>query len=126
MAHEPTIAFIGNLGGDPDFRKTPQNIPVASFSVAVTPSNYADGTWTDGDTMWFRVTCWKEDAVAAAKKLQKGDKVRVQGRFVVNPYTTKAGEERTSLDVTADSRGVTKVLTAKDDGSSEEDDPWHT
>ena len=124
MATKPRIDFIGNLGGDPDFRTTPQGVPVASFSVANTPSiPDGNGGFSDGDTTWFRVTLWRQNAVAANSSLRKGDKVRVEGRFSINEYTTKNGEARISYDVDAES--VTKVLRAEKD-TSVEDDPWHT
>jgi single-strand DNA-binding protein len=106
MAGEPAITVIGNLGSDPEFRKTPKGISVTSFNVANTPRKNINGTWTEQETTWYRVFVWNADAAGTANSLRKGDKVIVQGRFQINTYLTKDGEERKSLEINSDFVGV--------------------
>jgi single-strand DNA-binding protein len=106
MANEPLITVIGNLGTDAEFRKTPKGTPVCSFNIANTPRKQVNGEWGDGETTWFRVFVWNHEATGTAMTLKKGDKVIVTGRFSVSKYTTKEGEERTSLEINADGVGV--------------------
>ena len=57
-------------------------------------------------TTWFRVFVWNYDAAGAAIALHKGDKVIVTGRLQVANYVTKEGENRTALEINADSVGL--------------------
>lgn len=106
MANEPIITVTGNLGTDPEFRKTPNGTPVTSFSIANTSRKQKMGEWVDGDTTWFRIFVWESDAAGTATSFKKGDKVVVTGRFKANTYTTKEGEEKLSLEINADSVGL--------------------
>jgi len=96
------ITIIGNLGGDPQERKTPDGTPVTSFSVAT------NKRWTDGSgeqqerTVWFRVTAWRRLAETCAKYLRVGRQVYVEGELrEPEPYQSRDGEWRASLDLTA-------------------------
>ena len=106
MANEPIITVTGNLGTDPEFRKTPNGTPVTSFSIANTSRKQKMGEWVDGDTTWFRIFVWETDAAGTATSFKKGDKVVVTGRFKASTYTTKEGVEKLSLEINADSVGL--------------------
>jgi len=131
MAGEPVITIIGNLGSDAEFRKTPKGIPVTSFNLANTPRKNINGTWTDQETTWYRVFVWNAEAAGAANALKKGDKVFVQGRFQMNTFRTKDGEEKKSLEINADSVGVVPKYVPepqnsqiKENEGTENDFPW--
>jgi single-strand DNA-binding protein len=131
MANEPMITVVGNLGADPEFKKTPNGTSVTSFSIANTPRKQKNGEWTDGDVTWFRVFVWNYEAAGTAVALKKGDKVIVTGRFQVSVYTDKEGTERKSLEINSDGVGVIPRFTpepiAKVDARSDEDPvdfPW--
>ena len=106
MANEPIITVTGNLGTDPEFRKTPNGTPVTSFSIANTSRKQKMGEWVDGDTTWFRIFVWETDAAGTATSFKKGDKVVVKGRFKASTYVTKEGGEKLSLEINADSVGL--------------------
>lgn len=97
------LIIVGNLGQDPEMRRTPDGTPVTSFSVAT------NKRWTTSDgqqgekTVWFRVTAWRRLAEACAQYLHKGDPVLVEGELSEpRVYQTKASDEwRASLDLTA-------------------------
>lgn len=131
MANEPLITVVGNLGADPESKKTPNGTSVTSFSIANTPRKQKNGEWVDGDPTWFRCFAWGYDASSAAT-LKKGDKVIVTGRFQVSVYTDKEGLEKKSLEINTDSVGVIPRAvaepTARVDIRSDEDPidnfPW--
>lgn len=131
MAGEPIITVVGHLGTDAEFKKTPKGIPVTSFNVANTPRKNINGEWTDQETTWYRVFVWNSDASGTATTLKKGDKVIVQGRFQINTYTTKDGEERKSLEINADTVGVVpkyapepQVPVTKENEVDQSEYPW--
>lgn len=106
MAGEPIITVTGNLGTDAEFRKTSNGTPVTNFSIANTPRKNKMGVWEDQETTWFRVFVWEEDAAGTALSFKKGDKVIVTGRFSINRYVDKEGNDRQSLEINADSVGL--------------------
>lgn len=104
MAGWHQTIIIGNVGKNVDMRYTPNNVPVCSFSVAVTER------WNDRDshekkekTTWYNVTCWKQLAEIANEYVRKGMKIQVVGTVSVRAYKNGAGEPAASLDLTATS-----------------------
>jgi single-strand DNA-binding protein len=131
MANEPMITVTGNLGADPEFKKTPKGTSVTSFSIANTPRKQTNGEWSDGEVTWFRVFVWNFEAAGTALALKKGDKVIVTGRFQVSNFTDKDGKERRTLEINADGVGVVpkfapEPIVKVDTRSDEEpvDFPW--
>jgi single-strand DNA-binding protein len=102
MAGEAIIEFTGNCGKDPELRFLPNGDAVANVNVAVTPRKFADGEWTDaGDTVWFRVTAWRERAEQVVEQATKGSRVFVKGKFSLGTYE-KDGTTYTNAQVEAD------------------------
>ena len=106
--HEPLITIVGNVAWPPRQRTLASGTIVADFRVANTPRNLdkATGQWTDGQTIWFGVTCWRALAENAAVSLKKGDRVVVTGRLSSKSWTTEQGEERTGFEIDAVAVGV--------------------
>jgi hypothetical protein len=94
------IHIEGNLGSDPEMKMF-KDETLASFSLAHTPrSRGASGQYEDGETLWFRVTFWNSKSDSVLNNLKKGDKVAVIGKFSQSNYTNKAGETKSSLEIT--------------------------
>ena len=78
-----------------------------SFSVA-SSRRYTDQSGSlQEKTTWFNVTAWGKlaetlDKLAQDGYLSKGRNVLVSGRIESREYTAQSGEQRFSLDVTAD------------------------
>ncbi len=96
------ITLVGNLGQDPEMRYTPSGVPVTSFSLAV------NKRWTNQEgqqqdkTTWFRVTTWRKQAEVVSQYLTKGSRVLVVGEVdEARPWTDRDGNNRASLEVTA-------------------------
>lgn len=112
--NETPITLAGNLAADPDLRFTPNGNPVAELRLAVTPRRREpDGTWVDGDTSWYRVTCWRQLAEHAADTLAKGARVLVTGRLRIRQFETEDGRRGQVAEVEADDLGPSlKFATA--------------
>jgi single-strand DNA-binding protein len=86
------------------------------MTVASTPRCFdrQAGQWADGDTLFLRVTAWRQLAEHAAESLSRGDRVIVQGRLRQKSYESQNGEKRTSLELHADEIGPSlRHVTAK-------------
>lgn len=106
MAGLAKVTLVGNLGGDPETRYTPQGTMNVNFSIAVS-RRFKDSSGQDQErTTWFRVTAWGRlaetiDGLVQRGYVGKGRQVYVDGRIESREWTTNEGEKRTSLDVTA-------------------------
>jgi single-strand DNA-binding protein len=106
MYHKIIIA--GNLGRDPEMRYTPDGTPVTNFSVATNRRwSSPDGTQNE-ETVWFRVTAWRQLAETCNQYLTKGQGVLVEGRMNADRdtggpriWTGNDGQARASYEVTA-------------------------
>jgi single-strand DNA-binding protein len=104
--NDTPVTLAGNLAADPDLRFTPTGVAVATLRLAVTPRRREqDGTWSDGETSWYRVTCWRQLAEHAADTLTKGARVLVAGRLRIRQYETDDGRRGTTAEVDADDLG---------------------
>jgi single-strand DNA-binding protein len=102
------VIIVGNLGRDPEMRYTPDGTPVTNFSVATNRKwGNADGSQSE-ETVWFRVTAWRQLAELCNQYLSKGRQVLIEGRM--NPdretggprvWTGNDGQPRASFEVTA-------------------------
>jgi single-strand DNA-binding protein len=111
---ETFVSLVGNLTDDPEVRFTPQGTQVGSFRLAVTPRIRQGERWTDGDTSYFTVTCWRELAAHASDSLSKGDRALVLGRLRSRSWETADGERRSVVEVEAEEVGPSlKWATAK-------------
>lgn len=87
-----TVTISGNLTADPELRYTQNGIPVAGLTVAHTPRrlNRQTNEWEDaGDTLFLKVSAWRELGENTAASLSKGDAVLLIGRLTSRSYLTK-------------------------------------
>jgi len=95
------VILVGNLGGDPELRYTPDGRPVVSFNVAVNRRRrQGEDSWVD-ETDWFRVTAWEKLAETCNQYLSKGRKVLVEGRLQTRTFQGADGQTRKYIDVIA-------------------------
>lgn len=115
------IIIVGNLGGDPDLRFTPQGDPVCTFSVA------CNRKWTGKDgqaaeeTTWYRVTVWGKMGEACNQYLAKGRQVLVEGQLTPDKatggprvWTDNSGNARASYEMRA---GIVQFLGGNTEAS---------
>jgi single-strand DNA-binding protein len=112
------IIIVGNLGRDPELRYTPQGTAVCNFSVATTEKRRDKSGEYQDVTTWFRVTLWDKKAEVAAKYLQKGKPVYIEGRLKLDEWTDRDGNNRYTLDVTATDMQFIGSASDRDSGYS--------
>lgn len=133
--NEPTVTIVGNCVSEPELRFLPSGVAVANLTVAVTPRVKDGQDWKDGETMWFRLACWRQLAESVAESITKGTRVIASGRLSTRSYETKSGEKRTDMELQVDSIGpelrfatakVNKVERGSDRSTQHapSDDPW--
>lgn len=100
---EAHVHMTGYVGSDVEFRNN--NTPVASFRLACTPRIRKLGEWTDGDTTWLTVTCWRNLAENVASSVNRGDPVAVIGKLRTSNFTRTDGTVLTRMTLDAYSVG---------------------
>ena len=119
MANDNQVMLVGNLTDDPELRFTPNGAAVANFRLAVTPRVREGDSWKDGETSFFRVNVWRQQAENVAETLQKGTRCIVVCRLRTRSWETPEGEKRSVTEVEADEIGPSlKFATAKVERSS--------
>ncbi len=115
MATDNTVVVVGNLTDDPELRFTPQGVAVANFRLAVSRRvKDESGQWKDGETSFFRVSCWRQLAENVAESLTRGSRTMVTGRLRMRQWETQEGEKRSVVEIEADEVGPSlKWATAK-------------
>ena len=118
MASLNKVQIIGNLGGDPEMRFTPNGRSVANFNVACSRRyTTRDGEQRD-DTEWVRVVCWERLAELAGQYLSKGRQVYVEGRLQTREWEDRDGNRRWTTEVVAND---IQFLSGRGGGG---DDDW--
>jgi single-strand DNA-binding protein len=111
--NEMAITISGNLGADPELRFTKSGAAFVKLRVAVTDrKKQADGTWTDGDTLWMDVSAWNGLAENAAESLSKGSRVIVHGNLKPRTFEKKDGTIGTAIELEATDIGPSLVNQA--------------
>jgi len=115
------VTLVGNLGKDPDVRRTNSGDPVVNLSIATSE------TWRDkasGErkerTEWHRVVIFNENLAKVAEQyLRKGAKVYLEGQLQTRKWTDKDGAEKYSTEVVLTRfRGDLVMLDARGEGGS--------
>lgn len=96
-----TITVMGRLTADPELRHTGNNIPVASFTLAV-DRDYRDKASGEKQTDFIPVVAWRNTAEFAAKYFAKGRMAVVSGSLQMRKWTDKDGNKRTSAEIMAE------------------------
>lgn len=121
MASLNKVMLIGNMGGDPELRYTPDGVPVCNFNLA-TNKRYKkkDGTQVD-DTEWHRIVVWQSQAENVNKYTKKGSRVYVEGELQTREWEDNDGNKRWTTEVVA---RIVQFLDKKDgEGGGRENQP---
>lgn len=98
------IVMTGRLTRDPELRSLPgSDTSVCSLRVAVNGRRRnSQGTWED-QANFFDVTVWGAQGENCKKYLQKGRQIAVDGRLRHRTWTTPEGQNRSAVDIIAES-----------------------
>ncbi|RAI43311.1 single-stranded DNA-binding protein [Rhodoplanes roseus] len=108
------VIIVGNLGADPEIRRTQDGRPIANLRIATSE------TWRDkasGErrekTEWHRVVIFNEGLCRVAEQyLKKGSKVYLEGSLQTRKWQDQQGQDRYSTEVVL--QGFNSVLTMLD------------
>ena len=108
------VILIGNLGKDPEIRRTQDGRPIANLSIATSE------TWRDKNTgerkektEWHRVVIFNEGLCKVVEQyLKKGSKVYIEGALQTRKWTDQSGVEKYSTEVVL--QGFNSTLTMLD------------
>lgn len=108
------VILVGNLGADPEVRRTQDGRPIVNLRVATSES------WRDKNTgerkektEWHRVVIFSEGLCRVAEQyLKKGAKVYLEGQLQTRKWTDKDNIERYSTEVVL--QGFNSALTMLD------------
>jgi single-strand DNA-binding protein len=95
------VILIGNLGADPEIRRTQDGRPIANLRIATSDSwrDKASGERKE-KTEWHRVVIFNENLCRIAEQyLKKGSKVYIEGQLQTRKWQDQSGQDRYSTEV---------------------------
>jgi single-strand DNA-binding protein len=119
------VILIGNVGKDPEMRRTQDGKQIANLTIATSD------TWRDkatGErkekTEWHRVVIFSEPLCKVVEQyVKKGSKLYIEGALQTRKWTDQSGVEKYSTEVVLQGFGGT--LTMLDGRSASEDSEHH-
>lgn len=112
MAAVNKVILVGNLGKDPETRRTQDGRPIANLSVATSESWRDKATGERKEkTEWHRVVIFNEGLAKVAEQyLKKGSKVYLEGALQTRKWVDKDGVEKYSTEVVLQGFGGALVM----------------
>ena len=119
------VILVGNLGKDPEIRRTQDGRPIANLRIATSE------TWRDKNTgerkektEWHQVVVFNEGLCKVVEQyLKKGAKVYIEGQLQTRKWQDQAGQDRYSTEVVLSRfRGELTMLDSKGGGGGRGDD----
>lgn len=115
------VILVGNLGADPEIKRTQDGKPIANLSVATSE------TWRDKNTgerkektEWHRVVIFSEGLAKLAEQyLKKGSKVYLEGALQTRKWQDKDGKDRYSTEVVLQAFNSTMTMLDGRDSQGE-------
>ena len=106
------VILIGNVGKDPEIRRTQDGRPIANLSIATSES------WRDKNsgekkekTEWHRVVVFNEPLCKVIESyVKKGSKLYIEGSLQTRKWTDKEGVEKFSTEVVLQGFGGTLTM----------------
>src|SRR4051794_30477015 len=106
------VILIGNLGKDPEIRRTQDGRPIANLSVATSDS------WRDKNTgekreknEWHRGVIFSEGLCKVVEQyLKKGSKIYIEGSLQTRKYQDKDGQDKYSTKIVLQNFNSTLVM----------------
>jgi single-strand DNA-binding protein len=101
MASVNKVELLGNLGGDPILRYTPQGTAVANFNMATNDRWTNKGGEKQERVEWHRIVVWGKQGENCAEYLSKGRQVYVAGRLQTRKWTDSEKVDRYTTEIIA-------------------------
>ncbi len=106
------VTLLGNLGADPEIKRTQDGRPIANLRIATSES------WRDKNTgerrektEWHRVVVFSEGLCKVIEQyLKKGSKVYIEGSLQTRKWQDQSGQDRYTTEVVLQNFGGTLVM----------------
>ena len=98
------VTLMGNLTRDPELKRSKSGATLTELGMAMNRSWTNENGQRHDETTFVDVTVWGKQAENAAKYLQKGRSVLIEGRLQLDSWQdTNTGQNRSRLRVVAES-----------------------
>ncbi|MSP41863.1 MAG: single-stranded DNA-binding protein [Alphaproteobacteria bacterium] len=115
------VILVGNLGADPEIRRTQDGRPIANLRIA-TSENWKDKSTGERreKTEWHRVVIFNEGLCRVVEQyLRKGAKVYIEGQLQTRKWQDQSGQDRYSTEIVLQNfNGVLTMLDSAGSGAS--------
>lgn len=108
------VILVGNVGADPEIRRTQDGRPIANIRLA-TSESWRDKTSGEKRerTEWHRVVVFNEPLCRVIEQyVKKGAKLYIEGQLQTRKWQDQQGQDRYSTEVVL--QGFNSVLTMLD------------
>lgn len=95
------VTLVGNLGADPDVKKTASGKTVTLFNLATSRSWINREGQKQQHTEWHRIVVWGKQAETCAEYLAKGRQVYIEGHLQTRSWDDDQGQKRYTTEVVA-------------------------
>ena len=115
------VILVGNLGKDPEIRRTQDGRPIANLSIATSETWRDKGTGERKEkTEWHRVVIFNEGLCKVAEQyLKKGAKVYIEGQLQTRKWTDQSGVEKYSTEIVVSRfKGELTMLGGRSEGGA--------
>ncbi len=108
------VILVGNVGADPEIRRTQDGRPIANLRIATSES------WRDRNSgerkeksEWHSIVIFNEGLCKLVEQyVKKGSKLYVEGQLATRKWTDQAGNDRYSTEIVL--QGFNSTLTLLD------------
>ena len=118
MAGVNKAILVGNLGRDPELRKTQNGQAVCNFTLATSE------TWNDKNgerverTEWHRIVMYGRLAEIAGEYCKKGRSIYIEGRLKTRKWQDQSGVDKYTTEIIADQMQLLGSREGSGGGSS--------
>lgn len=97
------VFLMGNLTRDPELRYIPSGTAVTNFTLAVNRTYASQAGEKKEEVSFVRIVVWGRRAEVCGEYLSKGSPVFVEGRLRTRNWQTPDGQNRSTMEVVANS-----------------------
>jgi single-strand DNA-binding protein len=122
MASYNKFIGIGNLTKDPELKILTSGTAVCKFNIAINRRYTQQGKTID-ETCFVEIVVWGKSAENCKNYLLKGAQVLVEGRLNQESWIDNNGNNRSKLNVVADSVTFLNTKTQSQESVTQESEP---
>jgi len=116
------VCLIGRLTRDPELKFTPNNTPIANFSLANNRSYTANGEKKE-QVSFFNCIAWGKGGQIIAQYCKKGHRILLEGRIQQRSWQDKDGNNRSTVEVGVERFQFLESVKREDGAAGEPEAP---